>query len=309
MRPIRRLRQDQHGFSLVELLAAMLLMIIILGATLLLFQGFEVSNRVENTRSDTQDRTRTALDRLAHDLRNLAGSSPGLAVINKASSYDLVFLTVNPIGPNTGQNAANVERIRYCLDNTNPANEVLWSQTQTWTTQAVPSIPSTGVCPSTDTGWNGGTLRYANLITNEYNGQDRPLFSFNASPTALNNISLIHADLWINTNTGSGPPLESHLGTGVYLRNQDQPPVANFTATPQSNYRLVLNGSLSYSPSGSDLTYVWYDGTTKISGCSGSGITCTYTASGGGQHTITLKVFDPAGLEGDSAPQTVTLFL
>ena len=85
--------------------------------------------------------------------------------------------------------------------------------------------------------------------------------------------------------------------------------MANFTATPQSNYRLVLNGSESYSPSGSDLTYVWYDGSTKIGGCAGSGITCTYTASSGGQHTMTLKVFDPAGLEGDAAPQTVTLFL
>jgi type II secretory pathway component PulJ len=308
MTRVRRAVREEAGFSLPELLAAMLLMIVILGATLTIFNGFEATNRAANIRNDTQDRTRQALDRIAHDLRNLAGSSPGQPVIGKASAYDLLFLTVNPVGPNSGQNAANVERVRYCLDNSVPANEVVWSQTQTWTAATVPATPDTSACPSSDTNWNGGTVRYADTITNEYNGQNRALFSFNAPATSLSSITLIHADLWVNTNTGTGPPLESHLGTGVYLRNQDAPPTANFTAQSQSNYRLVLNGSQSYSPSGQQLSYVWYDGSTKISSCAGSGITCLYTASSGGAHTITLKVYDPAGLEGDAPAQSVTLF-
>ncbi|HEV3230340.1 MAG TPA: hypothetical protein VGY97_12750, partial [Solirubrobacteraceae bacterium] len=163
-------------------------------------------------------------------------------------------------------------------------------------------------CPSTDANWNVGNLRYADKITNEFNGQLRPLFSYTGNVNVPSTISLIHADLWVNTNTGTGPPLESHLSTGVYLRNQDQPPTAIFTAQPQSNYRVVLNGSESWSPQGSTLTYVWYDGSTKISSCTATAIPCVYTAPSGGAHTLQLKVFDPAGLEGDSATQTVTLF-
>jgi type II secretory pathway pseudopilin PulG len=305
---LRRVSAEQGGFSLPELLMAMVLMIIVLGATLTLFTQFEVGSRAANVRNDTQDRTRTALDRLAHDLRNLAGASPSLAPIASAGAYDLVFLTVNPIGPNSGQNASNIQRVRYCLDNSNPANEVLWSQTQTWTSATAPAVPDTSVCPSTDANWNGGTVRYADKITNEFNGQLRPLFSYTGNLSNLSTISLIHADLWVNTNTATGPPLESHLSTGVYLRNQDQPPVALFTAQAQSNYRVVLNGSQSYSPQGSTLTYVWYDGSTKIASCTPTAIPCVYTASSGGPHTLQLKVFDPAGLEGDSATQTVTLY-
>jgi hypothetical protein len=42
---------------------AMMLMIIVLGATLTLFTQFEAGSRAANVRNDTQDRTRTALDR------------------------------------------------------------------------------------------------------------------------------------------------------------------------------------------------------------------------------------------------------
>jgi prepilin-type N-terminal cleavage/methylation domain-containing protein len=308
MRLLRRLASDERGFSLPELLIAMVLMLIVLDATLMVFGQFEINTRAATVRNDTQDRTRNALDRIAHDLRSLSGTTPALAPIAKASDYDLVFLTVNPVGPNSGQNAANTQRVRYCLDNSNPANEVLWSQTQTWTAATAPAVPDTSACPSADANWNAGNLRYADKITNEYNNQLRPLFSFTGDPNTLSTISLIHADLWVNTNTGTGPPLESHLSTGVYLRNQDQPPTAIFTAQAQSNYRVVLNGSQSYSPQGSTLTYVWYDGATKISSCTATAIPCVYTASSGGAHILQLKAFDPAGLEGDSATQTVTLF-
>ena len=87
---------------------------------------------------------------------------------------------------------------------------------------------------------------------------------------------------------------------GVFLRNQNRRPVAAFSASATAQ-GIVLNGSASSDPEGEPLTYVWYDGTTKI----GEGITFTYPVAAGSSHTIQLKVYDPAVLEGVAAPQVV----
>jgi hypothetical protein len=298
MRLLRRTHQGEGGFSVAELLIAMTLMLIVLDATLMAFSRFETTSRIATVRNDSQDRLRTATDRLARDLRNIAGSNFTQSAIDRATAYDLMFLSVDPTGPSSGQNAANVRRVRYCLDASNPANEVLWMQVQTWTSSAPPSPPSTGLCP--DPSW-GNQRDYADYITNQNAGQNRPAFSYNSGTPAA--IATVHADFVVNVNQGNGPPRETELSTGVFLRNQTLPPVASFTATPQSNYRVVLNGSTSYDPGGQALTYVWYDGATKV----GTGITFTYQGATGGAHVLALKAFDPAGLEGDSPTQTVTL--
>jgi Tfp pilus assembly protein PilW len=300
LRALRRLWRDESGFNLVELLVAMALMIIVLGAVLGAFNQFERLNQVANVRNDTQDRLRTALDRLAHNLRNLAGTNANQSVIDTAGAYDLMFLAVDPTGPNTGSNALNLRRVRYCLDDTDRTNEILWMQVQTWTSSAVPTAPSTASCPSAASGWTGSPARSGDRITNQVGSASRPAFSYTTDGAGA--VTLIHADLFVNTNSGTGPPTESHLSTGVFLRNQAQPPTASFTATPGSNYTVTLNGSVSADPEGQPLTYVWYDGATKI----GTGITMTYQGSAG-SHTFELKVYDPAGLEGDAPTQTVTL--
>jgi type II secretory pathway pseudopilin PulG len=293
-----RLAQE-HGWSLVELLVAMTMMIVVLGATLTLWNSFEANARVASIRADTQDRLRTALDRLARDLRNVAGTNPAQSPLDRATTYDLIFLSVDPNGPSGGLNSTSTRRLRYCLNNSNPANEQVWVQVQTWTSASPPSVPSSNSCP--DSGWGNQTL-YADSITNEVNGQSRPMFSFTTGVSGV--ITNIHADMWANVNQGTGPPSETHMSTGVFLRNQDQPPVGSFTAQPQAHYGVILNGSASYDPEGQPLSYSWYDGTTKV----GAGITFTYTASSGGNHTLSLKVFDPASLEGDAPAQTVSLY-
>ena len=54
----------------------------------------------------------------------------------RRAHYDLVFQTVDSVGPNTGANAANIKRVRWCLDQSTPANEKLYIQDQKWTTHA-----------------------------------------------------------------------------------------------------------------------------------------------------------------------------
>ena len=297
---------DERGFSLIEVLMATALMIVVLSAALLTFELMTANSVTANTRFDSQDRARSMLDRLARDLRNISGASTGATEIDQSNAYDLIFRTVNPTGPPGLQNPTNLERVRYCLDSTNQS--ILWSQVQTWTTQTVPSYTTNG-CPDTSGTWTGPT-QYANAITNEAKGQNRPLFSYTSSNGV---ITAVHAELYVNANT-NGVAAETHLSSGVFLRNQDVPPTAAFTATAGSHL-ISLDGSTSYDAQGSPLTYYWYDTINGSTYRVGQGITFTYITdpttnqplASGSQHMISLKVFDPAAVEGDAASQTVTV--
>ena len=155
------------------------------------------------------------------DLRNLA--SPTIAqpqAVDKAEAYDLVFQTVDSVGPNTGANAANVKRVRWCLDQSTPSNEKLYIQEQTWTTQATPAPPSIGSCPGS--GWTTSTIMAASNITNTYNGRVAAALHLQLERRSTM-ITAIHVDLFTDLNPIQAPS-ETHLTSGVFLRNQNQVP-------------------------------------------------------------------------------------
>jgi hypothetical protein len=292
------LSSERGEFGLIPMLVAMSLFAGILGATLVTFQNFDLLSRRSVDRSASQDSARTSIDRLVRDLRNLA--SPTIdepKAVDRATPYDLVFQTVDSVGPNTGANAANIKRVRWCLNSTTPADERLYMQEQRWTTSSVPLAPDTSACPGT--GWNTSTVLAQNL-TNIYNGQDRPLFGFNS--TTLADINEVHVDVYSDLDPVRTPS-ETHLTSGVFLRNQNAIPVADFSYAVSGATAIVLNGSPSYDPEGQALKYVWVDNGIKIP--NGTGITYTYAVAPHSTHSIQLKVFDPAGLEGDSATKSV----
>jgi hypothetical protein len=279
--------------GLVQLIVAMSMFAAVLGATLVTFQSFDMLNRRTVSRAASQDSARTSTDRLVRELRNLA--SPTIAqpqAVDKATAYDLVFQTVNPIGPNTGANSANIKRVRWCLDQSTPANEKLYMQDQTWTTQAAAGLPSTSTCPSTDSSWSTTTLLASN-ITNTYNGQSRPLFAFNTS--TLTAVREIHVDLYSDLEPAKAPN-ETHLTSGVFLRNQNASPVSSFTYALNGNSAIVLNGSTAYDPEGAALKYSWLDNGVK----KGTGVTFSYAVTPNSDHAIQLQVFDPADLPASS---------
>lgn len=290
----------EEGFALTELLVAMAIFIVVISATLLVFDQFQLTNVRNQQRNDAQQAARTSLDQVARDLRNLASPTAGQPqAIDRATAYDLVFQNVDASGPNTGANTANVRRVRYCLDTTNPSAETLWAQIQTWTTASVPALPSTSSCPDPAAGWTGRQVM-ASKVVNEVGGQNRPVFAYNASTATA--ITAIRGTLYVDVNPGHKPG-ETTLGTGVFLRNQNRAPTSAFTATATGNRHVLLNGSLSSDPEGQPLTYKWYDGSTQV----GAGITYDYQAPATGSRTFTLKVFDPANLEGDSQAQVVNV--
>ena len=293
MRRARRLG-GEGGFALVELLIASSLMLVILSATLATFTGVDATNREANERAEAQDAVRRETDRLARELRNLAAPSsnasgtvatPGL---DEAHPFSLVFRTVDPVGPNSGENFYNVRRVRWCLGSGEDAQ--LFEQVQRWTTSATPAMPSTQSCP--DAAW-GNQRVVAERVANRATSPTRPVFLFNA--TAAADVSHVRTDLLVDVN-GRPRPAETRLRGGVHLRNHNRPPTVDFTYEVIAPGKLLLNGSLATDPEGEPLTYVWKDGTQKMS-CSGT-IVATCSALGAGVRQISLVAVDRALLEG-----------
>jgi type II secretory pathway pseudopilin PulG len=297
---VSRLR-DEAGFTLTELLVGASLMIVIMSATLSGLTSFQTTTRSNGLRNDAQQNARTVMDTLARDLRNGAASSADSPLgIERADDYELVFQTVADTKPGGSMNGANLRRDRYCLDSSNPADGRLIVQSQTWNTIGAPPAPAGAGCPSP--AW-GSSRVVAQNIVNRRDGQSRALFVPN-SPTAAQTTRL-GLQLYISAAASSGDgPREALLRSAVALRNSNQPPTAAFTASVRANGHVMLNASASTDPEGEQLSYVWYDGSTRLPG---TALTYDYDPSTPGDHDIRLAVYDPAGLRGVSEIQTVNV--
>jgi prepilin-type N-terminal cleavage/methylation domain-containing protein len=296
-RMLHRLR-DERGFSLMEVLIAAALMTVVLGTALLPFQLVQRTQRVAENQNDAQDNVRNAVQSLAHQLRNVMGQTQ---LVDRAGPYDLVFETVDPNPKPVGSNnSRNLMRVRYCLDATNPARGVIRRQELRWTTTTAPStLPGTS-CP--DTGFGNQSV-VANRITNQYNGQDRPLFVYFPSASPLVSITGVRFDIYSDRSVTEAPT-ETRLTSSVFLRNQNGAPTATASITPTGPPRQVaLNAGGSADPENLPLTYRWCDLTTN-STCDavtavGTGQLFTYTLPGTGARSMVLVVFDAGGLEAD----------
>lgn len=306
-----RLR-EQDGFTLTELLTAMVLFMFVLGATLDTFDGF-VGRAATNTElNDAADQARTSLERIAGQMRNLASPTNATTKsIDRATADDLVFQTVDP----------GKRRVRYCLDSTNPAKSTVWTQTQAFPLSgADPGVPSTTSCPGPimSGGWADQRVAAANVV-NRYGGATREVFQFTGleSDGDTSKITAIGAQLFLDMNPGKSPA-EISIATGDFLRNQNRKPVVpdiSLVRSPLGSRRFILNGSEAYDPEGRTLDYFWYkgagsdpanlpacvDSATQTGGgytCIGRGLTLEYIfpAADPLPPSITLKVVDPGGL-------------
>jgi type II secretory pathway component PulJ len=280
---------DERGFGLVEVLLSASLMLVVLGATLVAFNQFEIRNNTNQLQQDSQDQNRFAIDQLARQLRNLASPTDQQPLaIDRAEPYDLIFQTADPFDPTT-QSGRNLRRVRYCLDTSDPSQQRLWTMSLPLAT----GLSTETACPGTT--WANREVA-AEHVVNRVTGQDRAVFAYDRSK--LIEITHVRLELWVDVNPGKSPA-ESKLATSVFLRNQNRPPTASFTATPLGDRYLKLNGSASIDPEGDSLQFAWFDDTTKI----GTGITCDCQATGTGVRTIKLIVLDQSQLTGDATEE------
>jgi prepilin-type N-terminal cleavage/methylation domain-containing protein len=289
--------RSDSGFTLVEVLASMAIMVIIFGATLSLFDLFQKDNRLDNLRNEAQDSARTAIDALARELRNGAAPSsltPG--ALEKAGKYSIVFQTIEPTTktlPAEDKNVTNAIRVRYCLNNSEPKNEILWKQTIKWTSEKAPELATSTTCP--DKVNYQTAVQVAQHIVNRNGRTTAPLFTYiPANWTEVGQITAVEPNIYLNVNPGQARPGESQLNSSIDLRNENRPPTASFTATEVGHRVVDLNGSQSTDPDGLALSYAWWDGAEQLPSTSAEAETKSLKEHS--IHTFKLTVTTPSGL-------------
>lgn len=299
MRPIAA----EEGFTLIELMVGMTLMIVVLGATLTSFNSFGNTTRLNQLQNDAQNRTRVTLERIARDLRNAATATRDQPLgIEKAGAHDIVFLTVGDTRPAGSLNTRNIERVRYCL---NTGSGRLWRQRQAWTTAVAPAYDPATTTQATcigapPPGWTASTGVASDIV----NGPGRPAWTFNpAGFSSTVEITRIQTEVYVDLDP-SARPRESRLVSGVYLRNQNRKPAASFDATATGDGQVLLDAGASTDPEGEPLTYTWFDHTAGVE--IGGGMVCDCPSQGLGARSFRLVVQDPGGLE-DQATAVVTV--
>jgi prepilin-type N-terminal cleavage/methylation domain-containing protein len=293
--------RNEHGFTLIEVLVALVIMFIVFGATLTVLDVFQRNSRTDQLRSENQDDARNAIDRLSRELRNVAAPSTKAAgALELAESYSVTFETVDPsktVAP--GENASDAMRVRYCLNDSTPTNEVLWRQYKRWESAEAPTVPTNPTCPDPSAAHWEGSTRLVEHITNRNGGQNRAVFSYGPpSASVVSQIVSIQPTLYLDPQPGSRPG-ETQLTSSISLRNENRPPTANFSAVQLGASRKVaINASESTDPDGLALTYKWWDNSTREFTTAQQWETKELVE--GSSHTFKLEVTDPGGLSSNT---------
>jgi len=297
---------SERGFTLIELMVAMTMMVFVfglIGTSLVAYQNDAARTTRQN---DSQDQARLAVDRIVRELRNVASTRATPTLIESAGPYDLVFQTIGSAPASGSANVTGTERVRYCLP-ADPApgaasKEVLIVQTQTWTTATPPANQWTGstACPSTPAG-SVTTARLAENVTNRYAGANRAAFTYDSA--TLSQVTSVGINLFVDGDVDQAPE-EVQLRSAAFIRNQNQPPVASFTASPTGAGHALLNAGASSDPDNQQITFKWFRvvGATKTQiGTSG----LLDWAPGAGTYSVQLEVTDSGGLVGTQTKTVV----
>jgi prepilin-type N-terminal cleavage/methylation domain-containing protein len=267
---VSRLR-SQRGFTLIELLLVMSMALILLSATLTSFTNYYRGQKRGQDLNDSAQVARNAMDYASRQLRNLANQDPTqqTTTIARALPFDLVFQTSDP----------SRKWVRYCLDTTGAGGGgATASRGQLWEsetlTASAPTAAMMGSCPGTTGGAGWVSKRIvADYVTNRIGGRDLRVFSYACAPSAPatcpastadhNRITNINAQIYVDPKPTLAPE-ELRVVSGIFLRNQNEQPTAEFNSTAAGNRTVILNASASTDPEGRTLSYDWFLGNGAI---------------------------------------------
>jgi len=280
-----RLRTDQRGFTLIEVMLVSILFIVILGATLTAFTAFTTNNRRSEKQIEQAEAARVGLDLAARQLRNLANPTVNASTtIDRAEPYDFIFQTSDPAKT----------WVRYCTETSAPGS---LNAARLWETESATATISAGMrgaCPGT--GWATAHV-VSSKVSNQRGGIDRDIFDYECGPTQpatcpvsaaeYSRITNVGIELFVDDNVADSLK-EMRVSTGVYLRHQNEPPTASATSSRKATQQVVLNGAASADPEGRTMEFFWFKGTAptaaaftdctaKPTGSVGDGVTYTHT--------------------------------
>jgi type II secretory pathway pseudopilin PulG len=247
---------DEEGWSLIELLVAMVLMLVVLSATLTSFNLFVNNTKANAKQNDQQDVARIAVDQAVRELRNLANPTSAVPTIAYADNYKLAFQTTDP----------TKQWVMYCLDTSSRSNEVLWYQITT--TSAALSAAQVSGCPNFDPVWTTRKKTVVNVTNQRTASLDRPVFSYAgtsgpiAAPSGGGSIALtplitrVSVDLFVDVDPLKSPA-ELELASGAFMRNQNQVPTASMGAQP-NGAGFLMDGGTSTDPESRTLQFYWF---------------------------------------------------
>jgi prepilin-type N-terminal cleavage/methylation domain-containing protein len=292
---IARLR-GQRGMTLTEVLVAITVSSLILGAAVTAFTSYLTQSATAERSSNSQDTARNALDQMAIQLRSAtSNAATGNQPIEAFSAYNLVWLAPIP-NTSTTNNPLGLRHIRYCVDASNPKHEKLWLQTAPFSTTSNRNWPATNSCPAN--AWPTGIVVGEDIVNVL---QNTPMF---VTPTdSLGNVTDVNVNALVDVDTDKSPPASS-VRTSVTLRNLNHTPSAVLSCAAGLTGHALCDASASSDSDNQTLTYSW-----KVDGA-GVGESSYKLDQGsltsGSTHTFTATVTDSGGLS-SSTSQSVKM--
>jgi hypothetical protein len=290
--------RSEHGFMLTELLIACVMTVAVLAAAVGVFAKFANQQSRAERQGRAEDASRQVLDRIASDLRSaMSDGTSGSQPIEVRSSTNLVYLAPSASAVLTN-NPRGLVHIRYCLDATDPQNEVLWYQTVGYDSQSRPTPPSGTSCPLPS---YTTSFAVASFIVNQIQSPVQPLFT---TPTdASGNVTDVSMNAYVDIDP-TKQPAATNLQSSVTLRNLNHPPTAQLTCQALANGHVLCDASASVDSDAQSLSFSW-----RMDGNALTNTSYTLDQSGlasGSPHTFTVTVTDSSGVT-STASQPVTM--
>lgn len=307
-----RLLRDQRGIALPEILVGMVISLAVFGATMTALEMFMRQSARTTRAAESQDSARSAVDRLARQLRNATSAATGTGsstpAVEQSLPYDLVFLAPDPAGTATPTNPQGLMHVRYCLNSSTISSEVLWNQTAPYS-PAQP-VPSTSSCPGpTSSGAWRDKRTVASHFVNQYLTPNKPLFT--TATDSSGSVTDVGVNPWVDGDPIGGAPA-TRLRTSVTLRNLNHAPTVPSPNCTTQNGHAFCDASAASDADGQALAFTWLVDGNGAPACAigGASARLDVTFPGcvpSGSHTFVAVVSDTGGATTTSTPTTLAL--